>query len=70
MDYFIVERPDADDNMPDIIECKRSDRHPNVFYTMEDILRKTMNGDKFFMDGRYENGVYTEPVPLKISVKE
>ena len=69
-DYFIVDRPDADGNMPEIIEVKASDRHPNRFYTMKEIFYKTQDGDKFFMDGRYENGVFTPPQPVKISLKE
>jgi hypothetical protein len=64
MDYFIVDRPDANGSLPDLVECKRSDRHPNSFYTQQEMRYKMQDGDVFYLDGRYENGVYTPPQPF------
>jgi len=60
MDFFIVDKISSN-GLPDLVECKRSDRHPNSFYTQQEMTYKMQDGDKFFLDGTYENGVWTPP---------
>ena len=60
-EYFIVDKLDSNGNLPEIVQVKANDRHPDRYYTPQQIRYKMQDGAAFYLDGHYEDGVYTPP---------